>query len=307
MLSIYSRMWPLISAKRRRQLAPLLLLMLVAGFLEFAGVAVIVPFLAVLANPEIIQTRAPLQALYDWAGAQSTFGFLRMLGVLVFLATIVSIIVRAATLYFITQFVRGVAIDLGIARLRRFLAQPYEWFLGKHSSDLGKSVLEEVQQIVSNTVAPAVRTLSNLIVVLVLAGFLIYLEPAGALAAAALFGLGFGAIYARLRRPLSAAGHDRRAAVRDRFMVTSEAMGGIKDVKLHGLEETYVQRFLDPSRRLARHLARSVLFSEMPRFVLEALSFGGILLFVLYLLWSRPAGSMNFCPSSAPSPLPGSR
>jgi len=296
MLSIYSRIWPLMSGKQRQRLFPLLALMLVSGFLELVGVASIVPFLAVLADPGVIESRPAFQNMYDWVGAGSTFAFLRLLGVIVFLATLTSISVRAASLYFVTHFVRGMAIDLGVARLRRYLAQPYEWFLAQHSSDLGKSVLEEVQQIVNNTIAPAVRSISNVVIITVLAAFLIYLEPVGTIAAAGLLGVSFAFIYAQLRRRLSAAGHDRREAVRERFQVTSEAMSGIKDVKLHGLEETYVQRFFGPSIRLARHLARSVMFSEMPYFILEALAFGGILVFVLYLLWSRPGGFEEFLP-----------
>ena len=296
MIAIYQRIWPLMSARQRWRLLPLVALMLAAGMLELAGVASVVPFLAVLADPDTITRRAEFTAVYEWVGAASTFDFLRILGLLVFAAIMASIIFRAATLYFITQFVRSMAIDLGTVRLRRYLAQPYEWFLAQHSSDLGKSVLEEVQQIVTNTVAPAVRMISNVLIVVILAAFLIYLEPLGAIAAGVVFGVGFGLVYGRLRRQLSDAGRDRRVAVRERFLVTSEAMSGIKDVKLHGLEESYVQRFVAPSRRLARHLSRSVLLSEMPRFVLEALAFGGILVFVLYMLWSSPGGLAEFLP-----------
>ena len=296
MIRIFSRIWPLMSGVQKRRLLPLLVLILVSGLLELAGVASVVPFLAVLADPEILQENPSLRAIYDWSGLNSSFAFLQVLGMVVFGATMLSIFVRAATLYTITHFVRGMAIDLGVARLRRFLAQPYEWFLSQHSSDLGKSVLEEVQQIVTNTITPAVRSIANILVVAVLVGFLLYLEPLGALSCAVLLGAGFGLVYAQLRRKMKSAGHERRDAVRERFMVTTEAMTGIKDVKLHGLEESYVQRFLAPSRKLSHYIARSVLFSEMPRFALEAMAFGGILLFLLYLLWAYPGGMEDFLP-----------
>ena len=290
MFGTYRRVWPLISARQRRHLVPLLLLMLVTAILDLAGVASILPFLAVLSNPDIIETRPALRGAYDFVGAQSHLAFLQVLGLVVFAVTLISICAKAAVLYFTTRFVRAVAVDLGSARLRQFLSRPYEWFLGQHSADLSKSVLEEIQQIVSNTIAPSMRVLSNGVVLVLLAAFLIFIEPVGASAAVILFVLAFGGVYARLRNVLRDVGRDRRVAVRERFQVTAEVMGGIKDVKLHGLEETYVQRFLAPSRRLARHLAQVTLLSEVPRFVLEALSFGGILAFVLYLLWSRSGG-----------------
>ena len=296
MFGTYRRVWPLISARQRRRLVPLLLLMLVTAILDLAGVASILPFLAVLSNPDIIQTRPALRDAYDLVGARSDFAFLQMLGVVVFVVTLTSICAKAAVLYFITRFVRAVAVDLSAARLRQFLSRPYEWFLGQHSADLSKSVLEEIQQVVSNTIAPSMRVLSNSVVLVLLAAFLIFIEPVGALTAVILFGVAFGGVYARLRNVLRDGGRDRRVAVRERFQVTAEAMGSIKDVKLHGLEETFVQRFLAPSRRLARHLAKVTLLREVPRFVLEALSFGGILAFVLYLLWARSGGMETVLP-----------
>jgi ABC-type multidrug transport system fused ATPase/permease subunit len=201
-----------------------------------------------------------------------------------------SIAVRAFTFYLVTRFARGVATTLGIRLLRQYLARPFEWFLQQHSADLGKSVLTEVQQVVTGSIAPAVRALANGVVLVFLVGFLLYLEPVGAIAVGLLLGLCFGAIYARLRGYLLEIGRDRKAAVRERYKITTEAMGGIKEVKILGLEDAYVKRFLDPSWRLARHQASVSLLGEMPRYVLEALAFGGMLLFVLYLLWTHDGG-----------------
>ena len=286
----YARIFDLLDERQRRHFMALVVCMLVMGLLDLAGVASILPFLAVLANPGIVQDRAELAWLYETLGYGTPYEFLQFLGIAVFCMVMVSIAVRATTFYLVTRFARGVATMLGIRLLRQYLARPFEWFLSQHSADLGKSVLTEVNQVVNGSIAPAIRVIANGVVLVSLVSFLVFLEPLGAIGVSLLLGLTFGLIYTGVRNHLLQIGHDRKEAVRERYKITAEAMGGIKEVKILGLEEAYVKRFLGPSWRLARHQASVSLLGEMPRYVLEALAFGGMLLFVLYLLWTHDGG-----------------
>jgi ABC-type multidrug transport system fused ATPase/permease subunit len=64
----------------------------------------------------------------------------------------------------------------------------------------------------------------------------------------------------------------------------SEAFGAAKEVKVGGLEYAYIQRFAGPAQTYARHLANVSVISQLPRFALEAIAFGGMLLVMLYLM-----------------------
>lgn len=286
----YANILDLLDSRQRRHFALLIVMMMVMGVMDLAGVASILPFLAVLGSPEIIENRAVLGWLYEALGFQSSYAFLQFLGLAVFVMVMSSIAVKAFTFYLVTRFSRGVATSLGIRLLRQYLARPFEWFLGQHSADLGKSVLSEVNQVVTGSITPAIRAIANLIVLLFLVGFLLALEPIGAIVVGILLGACFGLIYRYLRNYLLEIGRDRAAATRERYKITTEAMGGIKEVKILGIEDVYVNRFLDPSWRLARHQAAVSLLGEMPRYVLEALAFGSMLLFILFLLWTRDGG-----------------
>jgi ABC-type multidrug transport system fused ATPase/permease subunit len=277
----YRTILGLLDRRQRWSFALLVTLMLAMAVLNLAGVASVMPFLAVLADPVAATEGTPLGALQARLGFDGTDAFVRFLGAVVFLLVIVSIAVRALTFYAVTRFSRALGMHLAVALLERYLARPYEWFLDQHSADLGKSVLQEVNQVVVGSITPAVRLIANVVVAVFLVGFLVVIEPVGAIAIALLLGLCFGLVYGRLRDRLEAFGQDRRVAVRERYQVTAEALNGIKEVKVLGLEGSYLRRFIGPSRRLVRHQSAVVLIGEMPRYVLEALAFGGILLFVL--------------------------
>ena len=59
-----SKILDLLTHHERKQTALLLLMILVMAVLDVVGVASILPFIAVLANPELIQSNSILNAIY---------------------------------------------------------------------------------------------------------------------------------------------------------------------------------------------------------------------------------------------------
>src|SRR5699024_474031 len=70
----------------------------------------------------------------------------------------------------------------------------------------------------------------------------------------------------------------------ERYKLAQEAFGGIKDVKILGLEDTYRHRFRAPAFRYSRRQAAYRVLSDLPRHLLEAVAFGGMLALILLLL-----------------------
>ena len=64
----------------------------------------------------------------------------------------------------------------------------------------------------------------------------------------------------------------------------SEAFGGIKQVKLRGSEDSFLGQFDPPSKRYARLQGSYRVVRKSPRYVLEAVAFGGIILIAIYLI-----------------------
>lgn len=65
-----------------------------------------------------------------------------------------------------------------------------------------------------------------------------------------------------------------------RFEAVEAVFGSIKDVKVGGLEGIMLRRFDGPARRFAQTRAVETVANQMPRFAIEALAFGGMLLLV---------------------------
>jgi ABC-type multidrug transport system fused ATPase/permease subunit len=283
---IHKKILNLLDARQRKILFGLLGMMALMAVFDLIGVASILPFLAVLSDPGAVERSQAIARLAAFSGAETHTELVRFLGLCVLALFVAGVAVKATTFYLITRFSRSAIQSLAIELLRGYLAQPYEYFLTRNSNEIGKSILAEAAFVINQAVSPAIRLVANGLVAFFLFALLMVIEPIGALITLVVIGGLFGAIYLRMRKSLLELGDARVRTTEERFKIVSEAMSSIKTVKLMGLERVMVERFEDPSRRLASYQARIQLVATMPQFALEAICFGGMMVLVLWLLYT---------------------
>lgn len=277
------------------QRATLLLLMtLVMALLDTIGVASILPFMAVIGNPQIIETNIILKKMFEISsifGVENNQEFLFALGMTVFLLLVTSLIFKALTSYVQVKFVHMCEYNISRRLVEGYLNQPYSWFLNHHSAELGKTILSEVSQVVGNGINPLIEVISKGVITIALILLLIIADPKLAL----IVGLSLGGTYALIfyfsRKYLNRIGKDRLRNNRLRFTVVGEAFGAIKEIKVGGYEKNYVKRYEDPAKNYALSVAASVILRQIPRYILEIIAFGGIMIVILYLMVQT--GSFN--------------
>jgi ABC-type multidrug transport system fused ATPase/permease subunit len=274
----------LLSLRERRTFYAVLVLILVTSLVEMVGVASILPFLAVLANPGVIETNAMLATLYGRLGFSSERAFLAFLGFAVLGFILFSLAARLVTTFALARFSNMRAYSLASQIMENYLRQPYTWFLDRNSAALGKVLLIEVDRVVTGALIPALRLIGAIAVCLSLLGLLLAVEPTVALIAAALFGGSYALIFVLARRSLARLGEIVQKANYDRFRTVNEATQGIKDVKVLGLEPAFLIRFRTPARSMARAKSIAAVIADAPRYLLESIAIGGTLVLVLVMI-----------------------
>ncbi len=292
MIQLYRTIWSLLTPPERRRYLLVFALVILAAMFEAIGVAAVLPFLQVLSEPQIIETNAQLAWLRDITGITDSQNFMAFLGFVVLGVVVISQLVKALAIYAMTRFMLMRGYALGTRLFRGYLNQPYTWFLNRHSADISKSVLQEVIIAVQNCLLPAMRLMAGVITALFLCVLLVIVEPGIALGVAVLIGGVYGTIYLTLRELLRRTGERRVAANQVRFHSVQEATGGLKDLKIMGLEEHFLRRFRHAAYEFARHQANAKILGELPRFLLEGLAFGGLILVLIFLLF-RDGGNIQ--------------
>jgi len=284
MISMYKKILSLLGPREKRRFGLVILMVLIMGLFEAGGLASVIPFLKVLSDPGIIERNDLLFRIYEAGGFQTSNGFLMALGAGMFGVIVVGTIVKMATMYAVTRFGQMRSYTLSYRLFRHYLGQDYIWFQTHHSAHLAKNILSEVDEVVNTAILPAVRTVSYFVIALAMTGVLFAADPVMAIAIAGVIGGFYLFIYMFSRGRLGRIGKEGVRANRERFYVVNETFGGIKHVKLHGLEGEFLHRFRAPAQQLARRRAARELIGELPRYVLEAVLLGGILVVILVKL-----------------------
>ena len=154
----------LLSAHERKRAILLLGMILIMALLDMIGVASIMPFIAVMTNPELVETNFILKTAYETSsiiGVKNTQQFLFLLGISVFLLLIISLSFKALTSYVQVRFTTMREYSIAKRLVEGYLHQPYSWFLNRHSADLGKTILSEVGLIVNKGIGPMMNLITQ--------------------------------------------------------------------------------------------------------------------------------------------------
>jgi len=274
----------LLTPEERRHGYLLLGMVVLMAILDMIGVASILPFMNVLSNSNLVTSNLYLGLIYNHLEFSSPETFLVFLGFIVFLLLLLATAFKALTTYRLLYFSQMGEYAIGRRLVEGYLRQPYDWFLSQHSADIGKTILSEVGQVINGSLVPMVQLIAQGAVSLAIICLLISVNPE--VAALIIFGLGavYAIIYLSLRRYLTRIGMERVTSNQLRFQVTQETFGGIKDVKVAGLERVALERFDGPAQRYAQHQTTSLLAAQLPRYALEIVALGGMLLLAIYAM-----------------------
>ena len=287
MLQVYTKLARILDHRDKQLAVYVLLLALMVSIIEVLGVASIMPFMAVLTNPGVIQTNAILAYTFDVLEFDTTDNFVFFLGVSVFIFLVGSAFLRALVVWSQVYYANIRHLSISSRVVSGYLQQPYYWFLTKNSSNLAAAVLEEVSRVVNGCLYPFMRLITNGIVATLLLSLLVYADPLLALGSFLVLGFSYGIIILHAGEHLSTQGHIISASQTGRLKALNEAFGGIKDVKSGGYENYFIDKYRKHARRHALSSVSAKLWGEMPSFAMQALVFGGMMIMILYLMKTR--------------------
>lgn len=284
MSEILPKILSLLTRRERLKATVLLGLMVVNAFAQTLGVASVMPFLSVLADPAVIETNRWLKSVYDGLGFKDIQSFLFFLGGAAFILIIAGNAIQAVTQWATVRFAHMRQYALSRRLMADYLRRPYSFFVTRNSGDLAKTVLEETQQAVNGALMPVLRLTSNGLLAIAIVALLVIVDPLIAIIGATALGGLYGLIYLVARVWLQRIGVARVKANQQRFTTVGEAFAGAKEIRLLGRERAYLSRYESAARVFARNQANASLLSSIPEYAIEALAFGGVVILVLYLM-----------------------
>lgn len=281
------RIWELLTPRERRRFGLVIGGMLLVALIETAGVGSIGPFMALVSDPGLINEHESLTWVFTTLGFESTYGFLLFAGAAVLAFIILSNGLSAGVTWLMLRFIWSIHHRISRDLLKRYLWQPYSYFITRNTADLTTNILSEAVSITAGMLSPALKALSRAVVAVGIIALLLAVDYKLALISGAVLGGMYALAYLAIRTTLGRIGDRRLTANTNRFRMAGEALQGIKDVKVLGREREFLDRYSRESIVFSRYSASSQILSSLPRFALETIAFGGMVAILLYLMAVR--------------------
>lgn len=283
-LNIISSVFQILDQNTKVKFIWLQLFFLLSSLIQIAGVASIAPFIGILSNPAIIHTSPIISGAYDYLSFSNDTEF------------IVAFAVTSVALIFLSNFVAGLTIWLSYrfcihvgSNLQDKLFNSLlnrEYLFHKMNNDANATALvnQEAPRFVYMVLRPLLDLTSQLFITfLILLGLLI-LDPVIAIIAGFIVSGSYLATYIYLKKALVSHGKVLTERHRGVQATLSEAFIGIKDIKICHSESIYLKRFSAYNKKGLSSSAFIALAGDLPKLVIEAISFGAILILAITLL-----------------------
>ena len=272
MVTTLKKLFYILDKKDKNEILRLILLISVISIIDVAGVASIMPFIALVSNPEIIETNFYLQYVYKFFEFNNSEDFIFYLGIFFAFLLLASSFLKILTMWFLNYFSMIKEYTFGINILNKYLKNDYLFFTSRHSGNLGKVLLSDVGYVINQVLLPLLNTISQLITVTLLLLLLLYIDYIVTLFTFLIFGVIFLIIYSKSKKLLRKIGSEGFVNNELRFKYVSEIFSGIKQIKIEGLEKWYLDIFSSPSFKYANTQVYAATIKNSPQIYSRGLS-----------------------------------
>lgn len=260
----------------RARIAALLAVMLGAALLEVLGIGLVMPFIALLEDPSVIERAPAVRDVLLSVGVTSRHEIVLAAGVALVIAFVVKNTYLALANSLQLRFVYRRMVLLSRHLLEYYLTQPYAFHLSTNSAELVRNVITEAALIFTAPMPSLFVILIEGITVVVVGLFLVALEPVAVPIAAVVVG-GLAVVLQRLFLGrivrLGAASREHQAAM---MKWANQALGGIKEIQILRCERYFLDRFESDVAAQAAALREYRVTALLPRYVLETLGVVGL-------------------------------
>ena len=266
------------------RLIKLLGIIALMAILEVAGIASILPFLTLATSPEAITDNQWVAWAYQTAGFDSHRQMLIASGCCVIGLLTMSDLLAIASIWQRQKLAWQIAHSISMKLVRAYAELPYQFFLENDSADLIKKIVNDVQGLVNGVFLAGSQVLCQLLVSFTILCMLLLVDFWIAITAFLLFAGIYLVVFLLRRSYVAGLGKEQLDANRVRYKTFAELITGIKTIKSEGVKSFFVDRFEKGSDRFTLVHPKLAFIAAMPRYIIEIISFGGVVLLTLYLV-----------------------
>jgi ATP-binding cassette, subfamily B, bacterial PglK len=269
----------------KKKLFCLFFLMIFAALFETLGIGLIVPFVGILTNPEMIHENDSLSKVYEFFNFQSTTMFITfsVIGLLS-----IFVLKNLYLLFFnYAQFrvILNQQVKLSRELFKEYLTKPYTFHLQRNTADLLRNINTEVPKVFQGIIVSTFQLLTELLVTLCILLLLLFTAPLATLTASILLGGSVVVFFKFFRKKITHLGKEQQTVSGLMIKWVNQGLGASKEVKVSGNESFFINSYGHQSQVKANNSRYMKMLEQVPRLFIETLLVSVVLITMLIIVF----------------------
>ena len=268
MKQILKKLNVLLDKKQKRAMGGLIVMMIIGAALQTAGVGMLVQVVTVVIDPAAVEKSGLVKSVYEWFGFKDYSHF----SIMVMAMLIVVFSVKNIFL-FIQQkltfaFVYTNQFRTSERMMRNYLRRGYEFYLNADTAVVQRSITSDVNNMYALILA-LLQLMSDGVVSLFVVCYCLSQSGIMTLLLAVVLVLLMFGIKKILKPIMYKAGKDNQDYYSGLFKWISQTVQGIKEVKVAGKEQYFVNEYQKCGRGYVNAVQKYSLYNNIPKLLIE--------------------------------------
>jgi ABC-type multidrug transport system fused ATPase/permease subunit len=282
-MSFQIKVFTLLDARQRREAIIVFILMLLGMALEMLSIGLVLPVIGLMTSPDMLGRLPGVVPIMAWLGNPDqkhlVIWGLFALSIIYWLKNAFLALLAWAQASFVFRLFASLSQRL----FENYLRQPYIFHLQHNSSQLLRNIVVEVN-LFTNALQAFMVLSTELLVIAGVFTLLLYVEPLATVMVTCTLGSASLLFYLVVRKRLSQWGKVRQQFDGKRIQLVQEGLGSVKEIRLLGREEDFLEQYRQCNIINARMLKHQHFLQQVPRLWLEVLAVSGLTAVVLMFI-----------------------
>ena len=285
----------LLTKRDKLLLLMLFLFSIFISLIETIGVSVIMPFIAVISDFNLIQSNQYYNSIYSFFNLKSDVEFaLFFSGFLIFFYIFRAVI---NLIYYnsVNQYTYGRYYQLTHRLFTNFMGMKYQDFEEKNTSALTKSIINEAENV-STIIRSSLHIMTEFVVFVFIYGVMLYVNYKLTILVTLVLMINGILMLNTISKSLKKLGVLRSNYQQEFYEIIKKSFNNFKLIKLHVQDNKVLNQFSTASYAYSQAIKINTTYGHIPRLFLEAVGFSIIVFVISYIVWLNDDSIAEYLP-----------
>jgi ATP-binding cassette subfamily B protein/ATP-binding cassette subfamily C protein len=279
----YNSFYTLLIANNKKKLFILVLFSLIYTFIEVIGISVLMPFISIIANPDILHENKYYNVVYKFFNFKSSNSFLLAFGYVLILFYIFRGFFSVFNIYFQNKFAMNKYYDISNNIFNKYIYMSYQNYVQQNSAILSKIMTSDTSNL-SFVIQFCLIFISEFLIILIFYSILLFVDLYITLFLTIFFIFVILILLKFVSIRVEQKGQELIEVQEKRYKIINETLGNFKFMKFSANESKVYRKFKNISSVYKNIYISNNVLSEIPRIFIESIGFSLIVGIIIIIL-----------------------